>query len=113
MLNKSLIATIICLSLASHSAVAAEKDPYAICSIGGFFRGTSNKFMSGITTHIITRKKIFNNPTCIRLHNESFQLGRKLVAGDNINDPAELDVINMANDFRDNVYKTISTQMGY
>jgi len=91
----------------------ADNDPFSICSTGGFFRGTNNKFMSGITTHIITRKKIFDNPTCINLHNKSFQLGRSLLAGDNINQPQEIKVINDANDFREKVYKTISTQMGY
>lgn len=111
MLNKCLM--ILCLSVSFHSANAAEDDPYAICSIGGFFRGTSNKFMSGITTHIITRKEMSNDTRCISLHNKSFQLGRKVVAGDNINDPADLDIINMASDFRENVYETISAQMGY
>lgn len=91
----------------------ADDDPYAICSIGGFFRGSNNKFMSGITTHIITRKKIFNNPTCIKLHNKSFQLGRKIVAGDNINNQQEIKIINDANDFRGKIYESISRQIGY
>ena len=104
---------LILLYLFSSQNAYAENDPYAICSIGGFFRGTDNKFMSGITTHIITRKNIFNNPTCIELHNKSFQLGRNLVAGDNINKQQEIKIINAANDFREKVYKTISTQMGY
>ncbi len=104
---------IILLPLLSSSHVLADNDPYAICSIGGFFRGTNNKFMSGITTHIISRKKIFNNPTCIKLHNKSFKIGRKLVAGDNINNQQEIKIINSANDFREKVYKTISIHMGY
>lgn len=104
---------IICLSLLIPPSAGAESDPYAICSIGGFFRGTGNKFMSGITTHIITRKNIFDNPTCIKLHNRSFKLGRKIVAGENVNQPSEIKIINDANDFRENVYKTVSKQMGY
>lgn len=95
------------------SNVVADSDPYAICSIGGFFRGTDNKFMSGITTHIISRKQIFDDPTCITLHNKSFQLGRKVVAGENTNNQDELKVINDANDFREKVFKSISTQIGY
>ena len=104
---------IILLSLLLSPSAFAEDDPYAICSIGGFFRGTDNKFMAGITTHIITRKKIFTNPTCISLHNQSFQLGRSLLAGDNINKQHEIKIINAANDFREKVYETISKKMGY
>jgi len=104
---------LILLYLFASSYALADNDPYAICSTGGFFRGTNNKFMSGITTHIISRKKIFNNPTCIELHNKSFKIGRKLVAGDNINNQQEIKIINSANDFREKVYKTISVQMGY
>jgi len=104
---------IVLLSLITSPGAFAQDDPYEICSIGGFFRGTDNKFMSGITTHIITRKNIFNNPTCIALHNKSFQLGRNLVAGDNIDKPQEIKIINAANDFREKVYKTISVKMGY
>ncbi len=101
------------LYLFASPTAFADSDPYAICSIGGFFRGANNKFMSGITTHIISRKKIFNNPTCIKLHNKSFKLGRKLLAGDNINDKQEINIIDSANDFRERVYETISTHMGY
>lgn len=110
-MKKYLLMFLLYLSIAVNAF--ADSDSYGICSTGGFFGGTNNKFMSGITAHIISRKEISNNAACIKLYNQAFKLGRKIAAGDNINNPQEIKIINKANDFRAKVYNTISTQMGY
>lgn len=104
---------VIFVYLAAVTSVSANDNDYDICSTAGVFHGLNNKFMTGITSHILTRKKILNNPECISKYNSAVKLGLSLVAGDNINGIKNIQIINHANDFRDKVYEAISTKIGY
>jgi len=110
MLKYSLI---IFVYLTTITTVSANNNQYAICSTAGVFHGLNNKFMAGITSHILTRKNILNNPECISKYNFAVKLGLSLVAGDNIDGNKNIQILDDANDFRDKVYEAISTKIGY
>ena len=42
----------------SSTATATEED-YKLCTIGGYFSGTNDKFLSGLAAHIAEKKHVF------------------------------------------------------
>jgi hypothetical protein len=104
---------IIMLSVSfSSSSIAAEQD-YRLCTVGGYFSGTQDKFLSGLAAHIAQKKNIFGNPICNAAWENAFRIGEKLYKTGRVQDQAEGEIIHQAAAFSSKVYEAISARIDF
>jgi hypothetical protein len=96
----------------SSSSMAAEQD-YRLCTVGGYFSGTQDKFLSGLAAHIAEKKKIFGNPICNAAWENAFRIGEKLYKTGRVQDQAEGEIIHQAAAFSSKVYDAISARIDF
>ena len=105
------IATVLFVGFSS-SSIAAEQD-YRLCTVGGYFSGTHDKFLSGLAAHIAEKKKIFGNPICNAAWENAFRIGEKLYKTGRVQDQAEGEIIHQAAAFSSKVYDAISARIDF
>ncbi|MCC2683062.1 MAG: hypothetical protein K0S36_2626 [Nitrosospira multiformis] len=96
----------------SGPGIAAEQD-YRLCTVGGYFSGTQDKFLSGLAAHIAQKKHIFGNPICNAAWENAFRIGEKLYKTGRIQDQAEGEIIHQAAAFSSKVYDAISARIDF
>lgn len=96
----------------SSSSIAAERD-YRLCTVGGYFSGTQDKFLSGLAAHIAQKKNIFGNPICNAAWENAFRIGEKLYKTGRVQDQAEGEIIQQAAAFSSKVYDAISARVDF
>ena len=92
--------------------IASEED-YKLCTIGGYFSGTNDKFLSGLAGHIAGKKHVFGEPICKAAWDNGFRIGEKLTKAGKIKDPAEREIVQQATEFSTKIYETISSRINF
>ncbi len=96
----------------STASIATEED-YKLCTMGGYFSGTNDKFLSGLAGHIAARKHVFGDPICKAAWANGFRIGEKLTKTGKIKDPAEREIVQQAIEFSSKIYETISSRINF
>ena len=96
----------------STSSFGTEED-YKLCTIGGYFSGTNDKFLSGLAGHVAGKKHVFGNPICKAAWDNGFRIGEKLTKTGRIKDPAEREIVQQATEFSTKIYETISSRINF
>ena len=96
----------------SSLSFAGEQD-YRLCTVGGYFSGTHDKFLSGLAAHIAQKKHIFGNPICNAACENGFRIGEKLYKTGRVQDQAEEEIIHQAAAFSSKVYDAISARIDF
>ena len=92
--------------------VASEED-YKLCTIGGYFSGTNDKFLSGLAGHIAEKKHVFGDPICEAAWANGYRIGQKLTKTGKITEPAEREIIHQATTFSAKIYETIASRLNF
>jgi hypothetical protein len=96
----------------SSPGIAAEED-YKFCTVGGYFSGTNDKFLSGLAAHVAQKKNIFGNPICNAAWENGYRIGEKLSETGKIKEPAEREIIHQATAFSAKIYEAISSRINF
>ena len=99
--------------LVFSSTVTATEEDYKLCTIGGYFSGTNDKFLSGLAAHIAEKKHIFGDPICDAAWANGYRVGEKLTKTGKIKDPSEREIIRQATAFSSKIYETISSRVKF
>lgn len=111
MRNASLL-VVAFLSFSSPGVLAVEKD-YRLCSVGGFFSGTNDKFQSGLAAHIAKKKHLIGDPICSALWGNAYKIGEKLSKTGKVKEEAEEEVVEQARAFSEKIYEAISKKIDF
>ena len=95
------------------STVTATEEDYKLCTIGGYFSGTNDKFLSGLAAHIAEKKHVFGDPICDAAWANGYRVGEKLTKTGKIKDPSEREIIQQATAFSSRIYETISSRIKF
>lgn len=104
---------LVLLGLSFSSAVAASEEDYKLCTIGGYFSGTNDKFLSGLAAHIAEKKHIFGDPICEAAWANGYRVGEKLTKTGKIKESAEREIVQQATAFSSKIYETISSRVKF
>ncbi len=99
--------------LVFSSTVTATEEDYKLCTIGGYFSGTNDKFLSGLAAHIAEKKHVFGDPICEAAWANGYRVGEKLTKTGKIKDPSEREIIQQATAFSSRIYETISSRIKF
>ncbi len=99
--------------LVFSSTVTATEEDYKLCTIGGYFSGTNDKFLSGLAAHIAEKKHVFGDPICDAAWANGYRVGEKLTKTGKIKDPPEREIIQQATAFSSRIYETISSRIKF
>ena len=99
--------------LVFSSTVTATEEDYKLCTIGGYFSGTNDKFLSGLAAHIAEKKHVFGDPICDAAWANGYRVGEKLTKTGKIKDPSEREIIRQATAFSSKIYETISSRVKF
>jgi hypothetical protein len=99
--------------LVFSSTVTATEEDYKLCTIGGYFSGTNDKFLSGLAAHIAEKKHVFGDPICDAAWANGYRVGEKLTKTGKIKDPSEREIIQQATAFSSKIYETISSRVKF
>jgi len=99
--------------LVFSSTVTATEEDYKLCTIGGYFSGTNDKFLSGLAAHIAEKKHVFGDPICDAAWANGYRVGEKLTKTGKIKDPSEREIIQQATAFSSKIYETISSRIKF
>ncbi len=100
------------LAVSSPSVFAAEKD-YKICTVGGFYSGTNDKFQSGLAAHIAQKKHLLGDPICSALWANAHRIGEKLSRTGKVKEEAEEEIVEQAEAFSEKIYEAISKKIDF
>jgi hypothetical protein len=92
--------------------IASEED-YKLCTIGGYFSGTNDKFLSGLAGHIAGKKHVFGDPICEAAWANGYRIGEKLTTKGKTTEPAEREIIRQATAFSAKIYETIASRVNF
>jgi|APThiThiocy_ev2_2_1041544.scaffolds.fasta_scaffold00540_15 hypothetical protein len=84
----------------------AEKD-YKICTVGGYYSGTDDKFLSGLATHMAQKRNILHDPICGALWRNAYKIGATVTKTGAIHDQAEEIAVKEATEFSRKVYEAV------
>jgi hypothetical protein len=93
-------------------AVKAEKD-YKICTVGGYYSGTDDKFLAGLATHMAQKKDILHDPICGALWRNAYKIGATVTKTGAIHDQAEEIAVKEATEFSRKVYEAVSRNINF
>ncbi|MDE2365573.1 MAG: hypothetical protein KGM95_01410 [Betaproteobacteria bacterium] len=96
----------------STPGIANEKD-YQLCTIGGYFSGTHDKFLSGLAAYVAKKKNVFGNPICNAAWENAYRIGEKLYKTGRVQEQAEEEIIHQAAAFSAKVYEAISARIDF
>ncbi len=85
------------------SSVAAEKD-YPLCTVGGYFSGSGNKFLSELARNIAQKRHIFGDPICNAAWKNGYKTGENVLKTGKPNNHAEKFVLQQAAEFREHAF---------
>src|SRR4051794_9770785 len=58
-----------------HKPVAKAEKDYKICTVGGYYSGTDDKFLAGLATHMAQKRNILHDPICGALWRNAYKIG--------------------------------------
>ena len=92
--------------------VGMEKD-YKICTVGGYYSGADEKFLSGLVTHIAQKRNILQDPICGALWRNAYKIGATVTKTGTIHNEAEEIAVKEATEFSRKVYEAVSRNIGF
>ena len=81
------------------SSVAAEKD-YPLCTVGGYFSGSGDKFLSELARNSAQERKILGDPICDAAWKNGYKAGENFSKTGKPRNHAEQFVMQQATEFR-------------
>lgn len=81
------------------SGFAAEKD-YPLCTVGGYFSGSGDKFLSELAKNIAQKRNIFGDPICNAAWKNGYKTGENFSKTGKPKNQAEKFVSQQAAEFR-------------
>jgi hypothetical protein len=81
------------------SSVAAEKD-YPLCTVGGYFSGSGDIFLSELARNIVQKRNIFGDPICNAAWKNGYKAGENFSKTGKSANHAEQFVFQQAAEFR-------------
>ncbi len=81
------------------SSVAAEKD-YPLCTVGGYFSGSGDKFLSELARNIAQKRNVFGDPICNAAWKNGYKAGENFSKTGKPQNHAEQFVLQQAAEFR-------------
>ncbi len=81
------------------SSAAAEKD-YPLCTVGGYFSGSGDKFLSELARNSAQKRNIFGDPICNAAWKNGYKAGENVSKTGKAKNPAEIFVFQQAAEFR-------------
>ncbi|MDQ3184892.1 MAG: hypothetical protein M3Q16_00160 [Pseudomonadota bacterium] len=81
------------------SGVAAEKD-YPLCTVGGYFSGSGDKFLSDVAKNIVQERNIFGDPICNAAWKNGYKTGENFSKTGKAKNHAEKFVFEQAAEFK-------------
>jgi hypothetical protein len=92
--------------------VKAEKD-YKICTVGGYYSGTDDKFLAGLATHMAQKRNILHDPICGALWRNAYKIGANVTKTGAIHDQAEEIAVKEATEFSRRIYESVSRNIDF
>lgn len=89
-----------------------EKD-YKICTVGGYYSGTDDKFLAGLATHMAQKRNILHDPICGALWRNAYKIGAAVTKTGAIHDEAEEIAVKEATEFSRKVYESVSRNINF
>lgn len=96
----------------SNASLAADRD-YKLCTIGGYFSGANDKFLSGLAGHIAKKKHFLADLICTAAWENAYRIGEKIGKTGKIKDQADQEVVHQATEFSTKVYEAISSRINF
>lgn len=81
------------------SGVAAEKD-YPLCTVGGYFSGSGDKFLSELAKNIAQERNVFGDPICNAAWKNGYKTGENFSRTGKTKNHAEKFVFQQAAEFK-------------
>ena len=85
------------------AGVAAEQS-YTLCTVGGYFSGSGDKFLSGLARDIVQKRHIFGDPICNAAWKNGYKTGENFSKTGKTKNQAEKFVFQQAAEFREQVF---------
>jgi len=95
-----------------EAAAKAEKD-YKICTVGGYYSGTDDKFLAGLATHMAQKRNILHDPICGALWRNAYKIGANVTKTGAIHDQAEEIAVKEATEFSRRIYESVSRNIDF
>ena len=111
-MKKIKILSLLQFAVYSISRIAAEKD-YKICSIGGFFSGSGEMFLSGLALHIRVKQIDLDEPICAAAWKNATGIGLYFSSTGKFRNQTDHTVGSQAATFKSQVYDTVISNMDY
>jgi hypothetical protein len=83
----------------SNPSIASGKD-YPLCTLGGYFSGSGDKFLSELARNIAQKGKIFGDPICNAAWKNGYKAGENFSKTGRPQNHAEQFVFQQAAEFR-------------
>ena len=96
-----------------HKPVAQTEKDYKICTVGGYYSGTDDKFLAGLATHMAQKRNILHDPICGALWRNAFKIGATVTKTGAIHDEAEEIAVKEATEFSRKVYEAVSRNITF
>ncbi|MBA4143842.1 MAG: hypothetical protein H0X43_12840 [Nitrosospira sp.] len=96
----------------SNASLAVDRD-YKLCTIGGYFSGAGDKFLSGLAGHTAKKRHFLDDPICTAAWENAYRIGEKLAKTGKIKDQADQEVVHQATVFSTKVYEAISSRIDF
>ena len=109
---KKIIFSFLFLAVFTNSSIAAEKD-YKISSIGGFFSGSGEVFLSGLALHIRVKQIDLDEPICAAAWKNAIVIGLHFSTTGKFRNQTDRTVGSQAATFKSQVYDAVISNMDY
>jgi hypothetical protein len=96
-----------------HKPVAKAEKDYKICTVGGYYSGTDDKFLSGLATHMAQKRNILHDPICGALWRNAYKIGANVTKTGAIHDQAEEIAVKEATEFSRRIYESVSRNIDF
>lgn len=103
-ISTALFFSLISFTAFSTLSIAAGKD-YPLCTLGGYFSGSGDKFLSDIARNTTEKGKIFGDPICNAAWRNGYKAGENFSKTGKPQNNAEQFVFQQAAEFRAQIPK--------
>ncbi len=108
MIGKTAITLLLLFSTLSSHAETADQ----LCTAGGYYSGTEDRFLSGLAAHILIQRNQLGTPACGALWREAVKVGEHFSKTGKPR-PSDERAISEAANFSRKVYDAITKSSGF
>ena len=103
---------LVAMSAISLAATASDR-VYSMCGVVGYFEGSGNQFMQEIALRVVEKNRLLTSPAC----ENAIKMGKEVAIHHakpgRVTSEAEAEVINHAEQFRNQVYDSILSRVKF